>query len=56
MKNSEKMSKKPNKRGRPRLSMPKRINATPDQIVEAILSAPPKKSHEWQYLKKDKNK
>lgn len=37
-------------RGRPSRSMPERIDASPEQIAEAVLSMPPKKR--WRYLEK----
>ena len=43
--------KKP-KRGRPPLPMPEPIPDTPENIARAILNTPPKKPHEWDYLKK----
>lgn len=40
------------KRGRPRtLVMPERIDASPEEIARAVLSAPPKRADEWRYLK-----
>lgn len=37
-------------RGRPSRPMPERIDASPEQIAEAVLSMPPKKR--WRYLEK----
>lgn len=37
-------------RGRPARSMPERIDASPEQIAEVVLSMPPKKN--WRYLGK----
>ena len=48
------MTKKEKKVGLPRNPMPDRINATPDQILDAVLKTPPKKANEWRYLKKGK--
>ena len=49
------MTKKTGKVGRPRIkAMAKRIPATPDQILDAVLKTPPKKANEWRYLKKGK--
>ncbi|MCY4109269.1 MAG: hypothetical protein OXG11_09595 [Chloroflexi bacterium] len=48
MPKSEDKPKRP--RGRPRVHpMPERIDATPEEIADAILKAPPKS--EWRYLK-----
>ena len=38
--------------GRPPKPMPKRIDASPEEIAERVLSMPMKR--EWRYLKKDK--
>ena len=39
--------------GRPPREMPPRIDATPDEIAEVILTTTPPK--EWQYLKRAKD-
>ena len=47
--------KKP--RGRPpKREMPERIDATPEEIAEAVLRFRPPPPGEWQYQKKDKEK
>ena len=43
------MSKR--KRGRPPKPMPEQIPDTPENVAQAILTTPPKKSDEWEYLK-----
>lgn len=46
-------AKKPATRGRPvEHPMPELIPDTPENVAREILSAPPKKRHEWEYLKK----
>lgn len=32
--------------------MPKRIDATPEEIAKVLLHTPPRKRDEWKYLKK----
>ena len=45
-------TKKPKKRGRPaKRTMPPPIPDTPENIMKAVLNAPPKKRDEWDYLK-----
>ncbi len=39
-------------RGRPPRQMPEPIPDTPENIMRAILSTPPKKDSEWEYTKK----
>lgn len=39
-------------RGRPAKPAPEPINATPEQLAEALLALPP--DHEWDYLKDNK--
>ena len=48
------MAKKPQRpRGRPvEHPMPDRIPDTPDNLARVILTTPPKKESEWEYLKK----
>lgn len=47
------MSDKPKKpRGRPvEKPMPEAIPDTPENVMRAILSTPPKREDEWEYLK-----
>ena len=41
-------------RGRPPTrSYPERIDATPEEIAEKVLSRPPKKRGEWRFEKKE---
>ena len=40
------------KRGRPALEMPEPIPDTPENIARALLTTPPKKRNEWEFLKK----
>ena len=43
---------KPKKRGRPvKHAMPDPIPDTAENIAKAILTTPPKKSDEWEYMK-----
>ena len=37
---------------RSKLAMPARIPDTPENVARALLSAPPKKPAEWNYLRK----
>ena len=37
---------------RSKLAMPARIPDTPENVARALLSAPPKKRPEWEYLRK----
>lgn len=40
------------KRGRPvKYVMPDKVDATPEQLAKAILSTPPKKPQEWEFMK-----
>lgn len=46
---------RPRPRGRPvEKEMPPPIPDTLENIAKAVLSTPPKKEHEWEYLKKPK--
>ena len=49
------MSTQP-KRGKERRRYEKRIavDATPEQLIHAIVTAPPKKPHEWKFMKRRK--
>ena len=48
------MPRKKKARGRPvSKPMPERIDATPEQLAQAMLSLPV--DYEWQYLKEDAN-
>ena len=48
--------KKPAVRGRPVTNtMPEPIPDTPENIARALLTTPPKKRDEWDYLKKTKD-
>lgn len=50
--NSDDSPKPKRKRGRPpKRRYPKRIDASPEEIAEAVLKMPPKKRSEWRYLK-----
>ena len=45
-------SKPKKKRGRPvKYAMPEPIPDTAENIAKAILTTPPKKVHEWKYIK-----
>jgi hypothetical protein len=46
------MADEKKQRGRPPKPMPERIDATPEEIAEKVLSMPMKR--DWRYLKKDK--
>ncbi len=46
------MARKKKPIGRPPKPMPERIDASPEEIADALLRLP--KDHEWEYLKKDK--
>lgn len=48
------MARKKKPIGRPPKPMPERIDASPEEIADALLRLP--KDHEWEYLKKDKDK
>ncbi len=37
--------------GRPSKPMPESIPDTPENIMRALIAGPPKKAHEWDYLK-----
>ncbi len=40
------------KRGRPvKYIMPEPIDATPEEVAKAILFTPPKKPHEWKFMR-----
>ena len=42
--------------GRPQtLTMPEDIPDTPENVAKAILTSKPKKRHEWQFLKEQRN-
>lgn len=42
--------------GRPStLTMPEDIPDTPENVAKAILTSKPKKRHEWQFLKEQRN-
>ena len=42
-------------RGRPvTRPMPERIPDTPENIARALFATPPKKPHEWEYVKRQK--
>ena len=41
------------KRGRPPLKMPDPISDTLDNVLQALVTAPPKKKGEWAYLKEE---
>ena len=46
------MAEKPRPRGRPvKNKMPEPIPDTPENIARALLTTPPKKEDEWDYLK-----
>lgn len=47
------MARKKKPIGRPPKPMPERIDASPEEIADALLRLP--KDHEWEYLKKDKD-
>ena len=50
---TEKDEQKKRQRGRPPVyPMPEPIPDSPENIAKAILSTPPKKDSEWEYLKK----
>ena len=46
----EKKESKPT--GRPPKPMPERIDDTPENVMRVLVSTPPKKSTDWDYLKK----
>ena len=48
----EKKESKPT--GRPPKPMPERIDDTPENVMRVLVSTPPKKSTDWDYLKKAK--
>lgn len=50
MKTTTAKPKKPT--GRPPNPLPDRIPDTPENIMRALVSTPPKKRREWDYLKK----
>ena len=39
------------KRGRPARPMPEQIPDTPENVARALLTTPPKREDEWDYLK-----
>ncbi len=49
---SKNKSEPKRKRGRPvKYIMPEPIDATPEEVARAILFTPPKKPHEWKFMK-----
>ena len=48
------MNKQPKKRGRPPKTMPDPIPDTPENVVKALVTTPPKDPQEWKFLQKDK--
>ena len=42
------------KRGRPPKPMPEPIDADPEEVARVLLNAPPRKSDDWDYLRKPK--
>ena len=44
--------KKSKSTGRPPKPMPERIDDTPENIMRVLVSTPPKKSTDWDYLRK----
>ena len=44
------------KRGRPPKPMPEPIPDTPENVARALLSTPPKKRDEWDYLKQSEGR
>ena len=48
-KKSSPKAKRP--QGRPPKPMPEQIPDTPENIMRALLATPPKKAHEWDYMK-----
>ena len=45
-------TRKPKKVGRPPMAMPEPIPDTLENVMDAVLSTPPKKRGEWKYLQK----
>ena len=46
------MADKPKRgRGRPPRSMPEQIPDTPENVARALLTTPPKRDDEWDYMK-----
>ena len=46
------MADKPKRsRGRPARPMPEQIPDTPENVARALLTTPPKRNDEWDYLK-----
>ena len=43
-------TRKPKKVGRPPMAMPEPIPDTLENVMDAVLSTPPKKRGEWRYL------
>jgi hypothetical protein len=43
--------KEPKPTGRPPKPMPERIPDTPKNVMQVLISTPPKKSRDWDYLK-----
>ncbi len=43
-------------RGRPARPMPEQISDTPENVARALLSTPPKRDDEWDYLKDCKDR
>ncbi len=46
---------KKGKVGRPARPMPEPIPDTPENVMRAIVNTPPKKAHEWEYMRKAKS-
>ena len=49
---SKHQSEPKRKRDRPvKYTMPEPIDATPEEVAKAILFTPPKKPHEWKFMR-----
>ena len=50
---NDKRTKRP--RGRPSLPMPEPIPDTPENIARILMTTPPKKEDEWEYLREHRD-
>ena len=49
---SKDKSESKRKRGRPvKYTMPEPIDATPEEVAKALMRTPPKKPHEWKFMR-----
>lgn len=44
------------KRSPRRYRDPIQVDATPEQLIRAVVTTPPKKPHEWEFMRKDRRR